>query len=1133
MVLTLCPCAPCHEEAGDGVPVKDSRIKRKHVKEIQNGTRKAYTETSTEGNNTNIDYNELKQGESTNSTRATSSNKSSGVSQTADSLFSCDVVASVSDGRVSATGAETILKSMNRHYGDQLRDQGFSPPPSFYKAKKQTFGKNEAKWISRDYCPNCGKGFAISSKDVICARCNKATRYDDTTGQAVCQAFYADLDDKVCRIMESNEIGTGDLRFGIPKPLECASIEDRELVDVFDGRAMEEFYHKLDDDHKDNFLYFILCQDGVEITKNVSYTPVTAKLLNWSSKMRSLLGNIILLGFFPPHVKDYTAMLAPIANMFAQHQPGNVPVEVTDRNGATANAWYYLAVTVTDIRGCPAVSCGSSPPCYVGGCNACEIKGTKPLEKGAVIMPGAVRAVKRTTKNGQRLRLSYSHEFKNIPSMKEYHMLGWPKKRKHEDAVKEGQTEEERVGNKVYAKSSLSKARKNLAFHGVDAFSKVLRYWDKIRCVVYDQAHEHANVIKQIINLIQDKQKKGKCLFNATVRQQEAKLRPGMKKYANNVQEKKKGDKNNLRRYTHKRPDWQADKDGKARLDALKDICRVPSVFPPMRKWLKNVGFVKCTEWYLLTGDAGAYFIRASGIRGQVRTLWIKLLRLMEMIMRKVSTPGDREYIKEHLPQLLAALEIELPLSWNTSVVHIFACQTVRILEEWGPFSELSMLDFERYHTKFKALARSSNELMTSISNTYKLQEACADTRHSMNSADQAKLSKPLRSTTHGLQSQKASSDKTDRCTSVLGRGVAGHLTDAELVHVNRLWDIVPEVDGNNTNTSILIYNRAEYAGNTFCTAWYRKRARTKIDNTHVRLDYKIRRGSGRSGSGRGQNQQRVVSIFGTIVRIFKHQFADTSINKIILQCRWFKTIGTCSIAGTTLVQEDLKTKSNNLDPEDQFTFLETVFQLPVAVWPHNEASGGAMRPGGETYDIIDRNQEQYDDLRDNVDVLDSPDIVREDIEGVEEVEEEIGETSNRRKQQTKRKRSVDNEEMDDDESSDNASSDESSDEAGQSSDEDADSAEQQTGIQWDGNKDTICSFCFQTVQGTPTAPMLSCTACPRVYHNECAKIAPAHRKNKIPVLCHKLSFVTATSSEQELVQRLEKCTNRANSINE
>ena len=50
--------------------------------------------------------------------------------------------------------------------------------------------------------------------------------------------------------------------------------------------------------------------------------------------------------------------------------------------------------------------------------------------------------------------------------------------------------------------------------------------------------------------------------------------------------------------------------------------------------------------------------------------------------MYKSSTPGDREYMRKHLPIMIVMtkLELKLPLSWNTTVAHIFMARTVQIL---------------------------------------------------------------------------------------------------------------------------------------------------------------------------------------------------------------------------------------------------------------------------------------------------------------------------------------------------------------------------------------------------------------------------------------------------------------------
>jgi hypothetical protein len=235
------------------------------------------------------------------------------------------------------------------------------------------------------------------------------------------------------------------------------------------------------------------------------------------------------------------------------------------------------------------------------------------------------------------------------------------------------------------------------------------------------------------------------------------------------------------------------------------------------------------------------------------------------------------------------------------------------------------------------------------------------------------------------------------------------------------------------------------------------------------------------------------------------------------------------------------------LEPDDQFTFLETVFQIPVAVWPHNELSGGVTREGGDTYDIIDRNQEQYNHNRETMDVLVSPDITRENIEGVEEAEDnsdEVDSESNQLKKSVKKRKRAEGDdglsEEDYDTSDDSAMEDNT---GKDSSSEDEDIEIQLPNTIWNGGKDKICSYCFHTVENAlPITAIVSCSACPRMYHAECATIAPRYRFNQVPVLCNKLCIMTGHVDNDNaevpqdikaLVHRLSKCTNRVNPLDE
>ena len=51
--------------------------------------------------------------------------------------------------------------------------------------------------------------------------------------------------------------------------------------------------------------------------------------------------------------------------------------------------------------------------------------------------------------------------------------------------------------------------------------------------------------------------------------------------------------------------------------------------------------------------------------------------------------------------------------------------------------------------------------------------------------------------------------------------------------------------------------------------------------------------------------------------------------SKVVVEGLWYENVGTCPIAGTTLVRENKNTPFNKCS---RFTFLETCYQIPVAV---------------------------------------------------------------------------------------------------------------------------------------------------------------------------------------------------------
>lgn len=125
----------------------------------------------------------------------------------------------------------------------------------------------------------------------------------------------------------------------------------------------------------EHIIYISVTADGTEIQKNVSFTPVTSKVLNLGCSLRSLMSNIRLHAVFPPSVKDYNALFAPFADELHTHRPGGGnPIRL--RHPVTRkriHLYVHLAYFVNDIRGQPAVSGGKSAPCINGSCAMCKV----------------------------------------------------------------------------------------------------------------------------------------------------------------------------------------------------------------------------------------------------------------------------------------------------------------------------------------------------------------------------------------------------------------------------------------------------------------------------------------------------------------------------------------------------------------------------------------------------------------------------------------------------------------------------------------------------------------------------------------------------------------------------------------
>ena len=124
---------------------------------------------------------------------------------------------------------------------------------------------------------------------------------------------------------------------------------------------------------------------------------------------------------------------------------------------------------------------------------------------------------------------------------------------------------------------------------------------------------------------------------------------------------------------------------------------------------------MKTAETLLLAGDAGSYLLKHADIDPHYRQVFVRLWRCLGRCMHKVSTPGDRQAVSTELAEICATLEMTMPISWETIVMHILCFHTVQIMQHLGPFHASNMLDAERYGYCCVLLAVALLQLFVSI----------------------------------------------------------------------------------------------------------------------------------------------------------------------------------------------------------------------------------------------------------------------------------------------------------------------------------------------------------------------------------------------------------------------------------
>ena len=662
------PC-PCAAHKGALVPY---HVWRRHVQKIATGDLVRWEETEDFEGPAAGPAEEYKEGSVGVEVEDHDRGPWGGEELTVDPIdaYASEIAELVARNRVTATGAEAMLKATFRHYDHVLPDT-HSLPGTWYQCRSKALAGNKAKYFIRDLCVGCDYLFPLDPLAQECPsqRCGKPRCKD---GRPQRQAYYYDIADKVRRLYGS-KYSARHAAYGTSRDPPRGGVENRELHDCWDASILGALFHALDDPEKCHYLYLAQSNDGVEVEKNVTYTPITAKLLNLPPDLRGqasytsthchrvfgtpyqcgtayhertratsvrrtavvrrttmvrttyistpgtvmgrrtvcagMLANIWLLGYLPPKVKNYQSMLQPLVDMFAKHAPGGEPISVYDAHLDTeVDKFIVCAWLNNDIRGVTNATCGKNPPALVGSCNFCCQGGQR--HRHTTVLPGAVRALPTDEDDLQK---QYEEEFVQADDVALFSSMERPTKRTKTSAIDSGNRTAQGVSKEV-----------DEAYKDVDIYTTSLWYHDKIKHTLYDLAHQFANVVKHILKYMKNKKKADKTVFPPQARAYEVDKLGRFPDLAAVTGRRRKG----VKKYSSL--PWVSPPDRQELLDTLPEILKQPSKWPPLRSMFRDLGFMKTSETLLLAGDAGAYMLRLTGADPEYIKLYVQVLRIIQ-----------------------------------------------------------------------------------------------------------------------------------------------------------------------------------------------------------------------------------------------------------------------------------------------------------------------------------------------------------------------------------------------------------------------------------------------------------------------------------------------------------------------
>ena len=120
-------------------------------------------------------------------------------------------------------------------------------------------------------------------------------------------------------------------------------------------------------------------------------------------------------------------------------------------------------------------------------------------------------------------------------------------------------------------------------------------------------------------------------------------------------------------------------------------------------------------------GAVGIYYFRFCDQAVEYRDAFIRTIRAAsKFLLKRHFTPSEVKGHFERFVEALAELEVILPVSHNTLVMHLLL-HVEHIISSFGSFHVHNMLDAERFHVLLKKFGKGTKDFLLSIATRYKM----------------------------------------------------------------------------------------------------------------------------------------------------------------------------------------------------------------------------------------------------------------------------------------------------------------------------------------------------------------------------------------------------------------------------